>query len=121
MALAFASANKRRGVATARRDAHRPRIVRTLAVHLPDGHPARLAHQAYGPAYTLTVENRSAQALRLWLAQRDLAPTTPQTCPAGQVTELQRAALGPDTATYLVAQFEGSTGGEATVVVRRVV
>ncbi|MBC8083059.1 MAG: hypothetical protein H7Z21_07590 [Hymenobacter sp.] len=82
---------------------------------------ARLSNTNYGPAYTLTVENRAASALRLWMAQKAGAETTPQLCPAGEITVLTRAALGPETARYLTGQFEGEQGGEATVVVRRVV
>jgi len=47
--------------------------------------------------------------------------TTPQLCPAGQTTTLTRRDLGPETARYLTGQFVGAAGGEATVVVRRVV
>lgn len=120
---AFQEANKRRKVAGQRRaaDEGKPRIVRTLPVRLLNGTTEQLANTNYGPRYTLTVENRAASALRLWMAQKDGAPTTPQLCPAGQITELTREKLGPDTARYLMAQFEGGQGGEATVVVRRVV
>ncbi len=55
------------------------------------------------------------------MAQQDGAPTTPQLCPAGLVTELTREKLGPDTARYLMGQFVDGSGGEATVAVRRVV
>lgn len=122
MYAAFAEANKRRKVAPAHRpvDDAKPRIVRTLPLTLPDAPPRRLANTNYGPAYTLTVENRSAHALLLWMAQKDGALTTPGRCPAGMVTTLTRAAIGPETARYLMAQFEGG-GGQATVVVRRVV
>ena len=37
------------------------------------------------------------------------------------VTVLTRANIGPDTARYLMGQFQDATGGSATVVVRRVV
>ena len=119
---AFGAANKRRKIAAKRHvKATGPRIVRTLPFTVPTGQALELANTNYGPAYTLTVENRSNHALRLWMAQRDRAATTPQTCPAGQVTTLTRTALGPATARYLMAQFEGTEGGQATVVVRRVV
>ncbi|MBD2716883.1 hypothetical protein KBK19_17700 [Microvirga sp. STR05] len=95
--------------------------MRTLPVRLPDGAAARLANTNYGPRYTLTVENRAASALRLWMAQKDGAPTSPALCPAGQVTELTREQLGPETARYLMGQFADAAGGEATVVIRRVV
>jgi len=120
---AFAQANKRQGVAaSSRRVPGGPRIVRTLPFTAAGtGQPQRLANTNYGPAYTLTVENRSAAPLLLWMAQKDGAKTTPLACPAGAVTVLTRAALGPETARYLTAQFEGMAGGAATVVVRRVV
>ena len=119
---AFAEANKRRKVASQYKQAAggRPRIVRTLPLTAPDGHAVRLANTNYGPAYTITVENRSAHALLLWMAQKDGTQTTPLPCPAGAVTVLTREKLGPDTARYLTAQFEGAAGGQATVVVRRV-
>ena len=121
MYAAFAEANKRRQVAPTRHPVNvRPRIVRTLPLTLSDALPRRLANTNYGPAYTLTVENRSAHALLLWMAQKDGAATTPGRCPAGTVTTLTRAAIGPETARYLTAQFEGADGGQATVVVRRV-
>ena len=119
---AFGEANKRRAVAPGtRRATTGPRIVRTLPLTVPDGRPARLANTNYGPAYTLTVENRAATPLLLWMAQKDGAPTTPLPCPAGAVTVLTRRDLGPATARYLTGQFQGAAGGEATVVVRRVV
>lgn len=99
----------------------RPRNVRTLPLTLGDGQPVRLANTNYGAAYTLTVENRSATDLWLWMAQKDGARTTPGRCPAGRVTTLTRGAIGPETARYLMGQFEGDGGGQATVVVRRVV
>lgn len=119
---AFLAANKRQGVAASRRLAAPggPRIVRTLPLTATTGQPQRLANTNYGPAYTLTVENRAAVPLLLWMAQQDGAQTTPQACPAGQVTVLTRADLGPETARYLTAEFQGASGGEATVVVRRV-
>jgi hypothetical protein len=121
LATAFADANKRRKVLPKQqRDTSKPRIIKRFIVRLPDGQPAQLLRKKYGPAYTLTVENRSGQELRLWMAQEDGAPTTPQTCPAGQVTVLTRAAMGPETAEYLMAQFVGDGGGEAGVVVRKV-
>ena len=119
---AFKEADKRQGVAPSRRRAAPPaRIVRTLPLTLADGRAARLSNTNYGPAYTLTVENRSALPLLLWMALKDGAPTTPHPCPAGTVTTVTRADLGPATARYLTAQFQGPAGGEATVVVRRVV
>jgi hypothetical protein len=122
LALAFGNANKRRAVPPrARRESLRPRIVRTLHVTLGDNYAARLAHQTYGPAYTLTVENHGTQALLLWMAERNGAKTTPKPCPAGTVTVLTRADLGPVTATYLMGQFQGAAGGSVKVVVRRVV
>lgn len=121
LATAFADANKRRKVLPSqRRDTSKPRVIKRFIASLPDGQPARLLRKTYGPAYTLTVENRSAHALRLWMAQQDGAETTPQTCPAGQTTTLTRADMGPETATYLMAQFAGDGGGEAKVVVRKV-
>ena len=118
----FTDANKRRGLpARARKAAGGPRIVRTLPVTTASNQPLRLANTNYGPAYTLTVENRSATPLLLWMAQKDGAPTTPHPCPAGAVTTVTRAALGPETARYLMAQFQGPGSGAATVVVRRVV
>ena len=118
---AFTEANKRRGAAvSARRAAAGPRIVRTLPVTTAGNQPLQLVKANYGPAYTLTVENRSAAPLLLWVAQKDGAKTTPATCPVGQITNLTRAALGPETARYLMAQFEGAQGGQAKVVVRRV-
>ncbi|MDQ2771801.1 MAG: hypothetical protein M3Y54_15030 [Bacteroidota bacterium] len=119
---AFAQANKRQAVAaSARRSSNSPRIVRRLPITVPDGRAVRLAVVGYGPAYTLTVENRAATPLHLWLAQKDGAPTTPQPCPAGQTTVLTRRDLGPETARYLMAQFDGTAGGNAALVVRRVV
>ncbi len=119
---AFAEANKRRGVAASvRKAAGGARIVRTLPVTSASGMALRLANTNYGLAYTLTVENRAAVPLLLWMAQKDGAKTTPLACPAGQVTVLIREKLGPDTARYLMGQFEGAAGGSATVVVRRVV
>ncbi len=121
---AFRQANKRQQVAAGSRRA-RPaaRIVRTIPVTAAGtGQPQRLANTNYGPAYTLTVENRSAAPLLLWMAQKDGAPTTPHTCPAGAITTVKRADIGPATARYLTAQFQGgAAGGQATVVVRRVV
>ena len=118
---AFMQANKRQKTASSRRrPVSGPRIVRTLPFTTHDDQPRRLANTNYGPAYTLTVENRAATALRLWMAQKDGAQTTPFACPAGAVTVVTRADIGPETARYLTAQFEGSAGGEATVVVRRV-
>lgn len=120
---AFAAANKRRKVASQYHTgtAAKPRIVRTIPVTVPDGRAVRLANTNYGPAYTLTVENRAATPLLLWMAQKDGAQTTPRACPAGAVTTLTRADIGPATARYLTAQFAGQGGGQATVVVRRVV
>ena len=119
---AFAEANKRRAVAASRRPvAGGPRIVRTLPLTLHSDQPQRLANTNYGPAYTLTVENRAATPLLLWMAQKGGAKTTPLPCAAGAVTVLSRANLGPDTARYLMGQFQDPAGGEATVVVRRVV
>ena len=116
LALAFADANKRRKVLPKQqRDTSKPRVIKRFIVRLADGQPALLLRKKYGPAYTLTVENRSGRELRLWMAQADGAPTTPQTCPAGQVTVLTRADMGPETATYLMGQFVGG-GGEAGVV-----
>lgn len=120
LATAFADANKRRKVLPKQqRDTSKPRIIQRFEVRLADGQPARLLRKAYGAAYTFTVENRSGRDLRLWVAQADGAATTPQTCPAGQVTVLTRADMGPETATYLMGQFVGG-GGEAGVVVRKV-
>ena len=119
---AFVEANKRRKVAAKRRpDTSRPRIVRTLPLTLPDGQARRVANTNYGPAYTLTVENRSGNALHLGMTQKDGVLVTPGRCPAGEITVLTRADIGPETARYLVAQFEGDGGGSATVVVRKVV
>ncbi len=119
---AFGLANKRQTVApSARRDSSCPRIVRRLPITVPDDRAVRLAVVGYGPAYTLTVENRAATPLHLWLAQRDGAPTTPLPCPAGQITVLTRRDLGPETARYLMARFDGPGGGNASLVVRRVV
>ena len=120
---AFRQANKRQQVAAgSQRATPAARIVRTIPVTAAGmGQPQRLANTNYGPAYTLTVENRSAAPLLLWMAQKDGAATTPHPCPAGAVTTVTRADLGPATARYLTAQFQGSAGGEATVVVRRVV
>ena len=121
---AFRQANKRQGVApSARRTAPTARIVRTIPFAAANtGQPQRLANTNYGPAYTLTVENRSAAPLLLWMAQKDGAATTPHACPAGSTTTVKRADLGPATARYLTAQFQGgAAGGDATVVVRRVV
>ena len=120
---AFQQANKRQGVAaSSHRATAAARIVRTLPFTASGaGQPQRLANTNYGPAYTLTVENRSAVPLLLWMAQKDGAATTPHTCPAGAATTVTRAALGPATARYLTAQFQGAASGEATVVVRRVV
>ncbi len=120
---AFQAANKRQGVAaSSRRAVPRARIVRTLPFTAAGtGQPQRLANTNYGPTYTLTVENRSAVPLLLWMAQKDGAATTPHTCPAGAITTVTRADIGPATARYLMAQFQGGAGGAATVVVRRVV
>ena len=120
---AFAEANKRRKVASQFRTGTngKPRIVRTIPVTAADGRALRLANTNYGPAYTLTVENHSAHSLLLWMAQKDGLQTTPRSCPAGTITTLTRADLGPETARYLTAQFAGQGGGQATVVVRRVV
>ena len=119
---AFAEANKRRGVAAkTRQAAGGSRIVRTLPVTSASGMTLRLANTNYGPAYTLTVENHAATPLLLWMAQKDGAKTTPLPCAAGAVTVLTRANIGPDTARYLMGQFQDATGGSATVVVRRVV
>ena len=120
---AFRQANKRQGVAASgRRAAPTARIVRTLPFTAAGtGQPQRLANTNYGPAYTLTVENRSAAPLLLWMAQKDGAATTPHTCPAGSTTTVTRADIGPATARYLTAQFSGAATGDATVVVRRVV
>jgi hypothetical protein len=119
---AFTDANKRRGLPGRTRPASGgPRIVRTLPVTTASDQPLRLANTNYGPAYTLTVENHAATPLLLWMAQKDGAKTTPLPCPAGEVTVLTRANIGPPTARYLTGQFEGAAGGSATVVVRRVV
>jgi hypothetical protein len=119
---AFADANKRRGLpARARKAGSSTRIVRTLPVTSASGMALRLANTNYGPAYTLTVENHAATPLLLWMAQKDGAKTTPLPCPAGAVTVLTRADIGPATARYLMGQFQEATGGTATVVVRRVV
>ena len=120
---AFQQANKRLGVAASSHRAEAAaRIVRTLPFTASGtGQPQRLANTNYGPAYTLTIENRSAAPLLLWMAQKDGAATTPHTCPAGVATTMTRAAIGPATARYLTAQFQGAASGEATVVVRRVV
>jgi hypothetical protein len=118
---AFGEADKRRKVAAKRRPTTSgPRIVRTLVLTAPDGQRRLLGRTKYAPTYTLTAENRSGTDLRLWMAQKDGAPTTPVTCPAGVVTTVTRADLGPETARYLMAQFGGDAGGQATVVVRRV-
>ena len=119
---AFQQANKRQGVAaSSHRATPTARVVRTLPVTVADGHAVRLNNTNYGPAYTLTVENRAATPLLLWMAQKDGARTTPHACPAGAKTTVRRADIGPATARYLMAQFQGAAGGEATVVVRRVV
>jgi hypothetical protein len=120
---AFAQANKRQKVAaSSHRGTSAARIVRTLPFTAAgNGQPQRLANTNYGPAYTLTVENHSAAPLLLWMAQKDGAATTPHSCPAGAITTVTRASIGPETARYLTAQFEGAAGGTATVVVRRVV
>ena len=121
---AFCDANKRREVPRAGRPQQpgdKPRVVHTLQVRGEDDCALRLHGTNYAPAYTLTVENRSPNPLYLWMAQRDGAATTPQECPAGQTTVLVRGALGPETARYLTGRFGGTGGGEATVVVRRVV
>jgi len=120
---AFEQANKRQGTAaSSRRATPVARIVRTLPFTARGtGQPQRLANTNYGPAYTLTVENRAATPLLLWMAQKDGAATTPHTCPAGAITTVKRADIGPETARYLMAQFQGAGAGEATVVVRRVV
>ena len=119
---AFAEANKRRGVAAKTRQvAGGSRIVRTLPVTSASGMALRLANTNYGPAYTLTVENHAATPLLLWMAQKDGAKTTPLPCPAGQTTVLTREKLGPETARYLMGEFQDAAGGSATVVVRRVV
>jgi len=120
---AFAVANKRRKVASQFHTGTpaKPRIIRTIPVTVADGRAVRLANTNYGPAYTLTVENHAATPLLLWMAQKDGVKTTPLPCPAGAVTVLTRANLGPETARYLTAQFAGKAGGQATVVVRRVV
>jgi hypothetical protein len=119
---AFKQANKRQKVAaSSRRAAPVARIVRTLPFTAAGtGQPQRLANSNFGPAYTLTVENRSAVPLLLWMAQKDGAATTPHTCPAGAVATMTRADIGPVTARYLTAQFQGVAAGSATVVVRRV-
>ncbi len=119
---AFAAANKRRKIAPKRHPKTTgPRIVRTIPFTAPTGQAQQLANTNYGLAYTLAVENRAATDMLLWMAQRDRAQTTPQRCAAGQITTLVRADIGPDTARYLMAQFEGAGGGQATVVVRKVV
>ena len=120
---AFRQANKRQGVAgRSQRATPAARIVRTLPFTAAGtGQSQRLANTNYGPAYTLTVENRSGAPLLLWMAQKDGAATTPHSCPAGAVTMVTRADIGPATARYLMAQFPGGAGGAATVVVRRVV
>jgi hypothetical protein len=120
---AFKQANKRQKVAaSSQRATPTARIVRTLPFSAAGtGQPQRLANTNYGPSYTLTVENRSATPLLLWMAQKDGAATTPHTCPAGAITTVKRADIGPETARYLTAQFQGAAGGEAMVVVRRVV
>ena len=108
--------------ASSRRAAPTARIVRTIPfTAAAGGQPQRLANTNYGPNYTLTVENRSAAPLLLWMAQKDGAATTPHTCPAGAETTVKRADIGPATARYLTAQFQGAGSGDATVVVRRVV
>jgi hypothetical protein len=119
---AFTTANKRRVVASKKRPVDtKPRLVRTLPLTVSDGQPVRLANTNYGAAYTLTVENQSGSDLLLWMAQKDGSQTTPGLCPAGAVTVLTRADIGPETARYLTAQFVGESGGQATVRVRRVV
>ncbi len=121
---AFANANKRRKTAAKTHpNTTGPRIVRTLHLHGVDGRAFRVEKGKinYGPAYTLTVENHAATDLLVWAAQKDGAKTTPVRCPAGAVTVLLRADLGPETAQYLMGQYAGSDGGEAVAVVRRVV
>jgi len=121
---AFRLANKRQLVASSsQRATPAARIVRTIPfTAVGTGQPQRLANTNYGPAYTLTVENRSATPLLLWMAQKDGAATTPHTCPAGTTTTVRRADVGPETARYLMAQFQGGAAGDnAKVVVRRVV
>lgn len=118
---AFAEANKRRKVAGQHQvGSTGPRIIKTLSMRTATGQPERLAKKNYDPTFTLTVENHAAAPLLLWMAQQDGAKTTPRACPAGAVTVLTRSALGPETASYLMGQFEDAAGGEATVVVRRV-
>lgn len=106
---------------SARRVTGGPRIVRTLPVTTASNQPLQLVKANYGPAYILTVENRSAGPLLLWVAQKDGAKMVPLTCATGAVTVLTRANLGPKTARHHIAQFQDMKGGEATVVVRRVV
>ncbi|GAB3831556.1 hypothetical protein GCM10028821_21430 [Hymenobacter jeollabukensis] len=120
---AFTDANKTRAAAGAKglagSRAATPALLRTLHLHRQDAQPVRLARTNYPLDATVTVENQSGSAFLLWMAQADGAVTTPQTFPAGKVTTVPRAALGPDTARYLTGRFESGAGGEVKVVVRR--
>ena len=119
---AFLDANKRRTVAPKRRLKPTTRVVRRFALHRQDDRPGRpLDTRDYTGPYAFTVENQGASPLLLWLAQADGAPVAPApaACPAGQITVVERAALGPATATHLLARFAGPAGDEARITVRR--
>lgn len=120
---AFTDANKTRVAVGAKgavgTRAPKPALLRTLHLHRQDAQPVRLARTNYPADATVTVENQSNSAFVLWMAQADGASTTPQTFPAGKVTTVPRAALGPETARYLTGRFEDAAGGEVKIVVRR--
>ena len=121
---AFLDANKRRAVAPKHHIKPSTRVVRRFSLHRQDDQPgASLDTHDYTGTYSFTVENLSGSALLLWLAQADGLPVAPApaACPAGQITTVERAALGPETATRLLARFDGKDGGEAKITVRRVV
>ncbi len=119
---AFQEANKRRVVAPKRHPKPGTRVVRRFHFHRLDAETGPpLDVRPYAPNYSFTVENLSNNALVLWLAQADGVAVVWQVFPAGKTTVAQRPALGPDTATRLLARFEGSGGGDANIVVRRLV
>lgn len=123
---AFADANKVRQVPADRHLTTTPKVVKKLHLHRTDAQPVALDKQNYGPAYELTIRNESATDLLLWMGfeRQPLpapAPSGAFRCPAGQVSTVTRAQLGPETARYLTARFGAETGGEVRVVVRRVV
>ncbi len=123
LAKLFNAANKNQKLPGVAKLAKAARVVKKLTARGEADETFQLDDQNYAPRYEIRVENVGTVDLRLWMG---LEPTgapqgTPLMCPAGMKRTFRRSELGPETARRLMGQFVGGEGGEAKVVVRRVV